>query len=61
MAELAERQAMAHRHRPRADEALPARPQRQTFDRPPGGVGPVEHPHALAVLRRGFEHVEQES
>ena len=58
-AELAQRQAVAHRHRPGADEALPARAQRQPFDRPPGGIGPVEHPHALAVLGRGFEHVEQ--
>jgi hypothetical protein len=58
-AELAERQAVAHRHRPGADEALPARAQRQPFDRAARGIGPVEHPDALAVLGRGFEHVEQ--
>ena len=58
-AELAQRQAVAHRHRPGADEAFPARAQRQPLDRAAGRVGPVEHPHALAVLGRGLEHVEQ--
>ncbi len=33
--------------------------KRQPFDRPPGRIGPVEHPHALAVLGRRFEHVKQ--
>ena len=59
VAELAERQAVAHRHRARADEAFPAGPQRQALDRAPGRIGPVEHPHALAMLGRGLEHVEQ--
>jgi hypothetical protein len=58
-AKLAERQAVAHRQRPRADEAFPARAQRQPFDRTSRRVRPVEHPHALAVLGRGFEHIEK--
>ena len=59
VAELAERQAMAHRHRSGADEALPAWPQGQPLDRPSRGIGPVENPDALAMLGGGFEHVEQ--
>ena len=59
MAELAQRQAVAHRDRAGADEAFPAGPERQPLDRAAGGIGPVEHPHRLAVLGRGFEHVEQ--
>ena len=42
-----------------ADEALPAGPQRQAFDRPAGRIGPVEHPHGLPVFRRRFQHVAQ--
>ena len=59
MAEFAHRQAVAHRHRAGADEALPAGAQGQAFDRAAGGVGAVEHPDRLAVLRGGFEHVAQ--
>ena len=59
LAELAERQAVAHRDRAGADEALPARTKRQPLDRSAGGIGPVEHPHALAMLGGGFEHVKQ--
>ena len=58
-AQFAERQAMAHRQRPGADEAFPAGAQRQAFDRPPDGIGPIQHPHRFAVLRRRFEHVAQ--
>ncbi len=59
VAELAERQAMAHRHGTRADEAFPPRTERQAFDRTSRGVRPVEHPDALAVLGRGLEHVQK--
>ena len=59
MAHLAQRQPVPHRHRPGADEALPAGPQRQPLDRAAGGIGPVEHPDRLAVRRRRLEHVEQ--
>ena len=38
-----------------ADEALPAGSQGQTFDRPPGGIGPVQDPDAFPVLRRRFQ------
>ena len=58
-AELAECQAMPHRHRTGADEAFPAREERQPFDRPTGGIGPVEHPDRFLVLGRCLEHVEQ--
>ena len=57
--ELAEGQAVAHRKRSGADEALPPGLQGQPFDRPAGGIWPVEHPHALAGLGRSFEHIEQ--
>ena len=50
---------MAHRQRPGADKTLPAGAQRQTFDRPPDGIGPIQHPHRFAVLRRRFEHIAQ--
>ena len=59
VAHLAQRQPVAHGHRPGADEALPARQQRSALDRAAGGVGTVEHPDGLAVLGRGLEHVEQ--
>ena len=58
-AQLAEREPVAHRQRPGADEALPAGAQRQAFDRPADGIGPVQHPHRFAVFRRRFEHVAQ--
>ena len=50
---------MAHRHRPGADEALPAFAQRQPFDRPADRIGPVQHPHRFPMLCRRFEHVTQ--
>jgi hypothetical protein len=56
---LAHGQAVAHRHRPGADEAFLARQQQRALDRPPGGIGPVEHPDFLAVPCRGLEQVEQ--
>ena len=59
MAEFAHGQAVAHRHRAGADEALPAVAQGQAFNRPAGRVGAVEHPDRLAVLGRRFEHVAQ--
>jgi hypothetical protein len=58
-AHLAEGQAVAHGHRPGADEALPTGPQAQTLDRPAGRVRPVEHPDGLAVARGGFQDVAQ--
>src|SRR6185437_14971759 len=58
-AELAQGEAVAHRDRPGADEALPARSQSQPFNRPPRGIGPVEDPDALPMLGRGFEHVKK--
>ncbi len=50
---------MAHRHRARADEALPAVLEQEPLDRPADRVRAIEHPHRLAVLRRGLEHVAQ--
>ena len=50
---------MAHRQRPGADEAFPAGAQRQALDRPADGIGPVQHPHRFAALRRRFQHVAQ--
>src|SRR3546814_8509706 len=58
-AELAEGKAVAHRHGPGADEALPAGAEHQAFDRAAGGIGAVEDPDGLAVLRRRFEDVTQ--
>ena len=57
--EFAHRQAMAHRQRAGADEALPARAQPQALDRPAGRIGPIEHPDRLAMPRRGLQHVAQ--
>ena len=57
--ELAQREAVAHRQRPGADEALPARAQLRAFDRPARGVGPVEHPDFLRVRGGRLEHVAQ--
>ena len=54
-----ERQTVAHRERPRADEAFPSGAQQQPLDRTPGGVGSVEHPDRLAPLRSRFENVTQ--
>ncbi len=58
-AELAQRQAVAHRDRPRSDETFPPFTKRQSFDRAAGGVRAVEYPHRLAVLGGGLEHVEE--
>ena len=58
-AELAKCQAVAHRDWPCSDEAFPTGAERQSLDRPAGGVGAIEHPHALAVLGRGLEHIKQ--
>ena len=58
-AQLAQGQAVTHRHGSGADKALPARPQRQPLDRPPGRVGPVQHPHRLAVLGRRLQHIQK--
>ncbi len=56
---LAERQTMAHRQGPRTNEALPARPQPQAFDRPADRIWPVEHPYCLALYRCSLEDVAQ--
>ena len=50
---------MAHRHRPGADKAFPAGAQRQAFDRPADGIGPIQHPHRFAMLRCRFEDIAQ--
>ena len=50
---------MAHRQRPRADEAFPAGAERQALDGAAGGIGAIEHPDGLAVLRRRFEDVKE--
>ena len=50
---------MPHRQRPGADETFPAGAQGQTFDGPANGVGPVQHPHRLAMFRGRLEHVAQ--
>ena len=57
--QFAHGQTMPHRQRAGTDEALPACAQQQTFDRPAGGIGPVEYPHRLAAPGRRFEHVAQ--
>jgi hypothetical protein len=59
LGEFAHRQAVAHRQRPGADEAFPARAQQQSFERAASRVWAVEYPHLLAVLGRGFEQVAQ--
>ncbi len=58
-AELAQGQAVAHGQGAGSDEALPARAQRQALDRAPDGIGPVQHPHRLAVGGRRLQHIEQ--
>src|SRR5262249_16862346 len=57
--QLAERQPVAHRHWPCADEGLPTVPERQPFDGPANRIGPVQHPHLFSKLRRGFENITQ--
>ena len=59
VAEFAHGHAVAHGHGAGADEALPAFAQREAFDRAARRVGPVQHPHRLAVLCGGFQHVAQ--
>ncbi len=59
--QFAHGQSVAHRHRPRADEALPARAQRQPLDRPAGRVRAIEHPHGFARPGGGLQHVAQRS
>ena len=50
---------MPHRHRPRPDEALTARAQRQALDRPADGIRAVEHPHRLVPLGGLLQDVPQ--
>src|SRR4051812_34263224 len=59
MRELAEREAVTHRQRARADEALPACTQSQTFDRASGGIRTIEDPDALAERGSFLEHIAQ--
>src|SRR5690606_938412 len=59
MRKLPEREAMTHRQWARPYEALPTRSETQTFDRPPGGIRPIEHPHFFLVRCRRFEHVTE--
>ncbi len=59
VAELAQGQAVAHGQGPRADEAFPAGAKGQALDGAAGGIGPVQHPDALAVLGGGLQHIEQ--
>src|SRR5690606_21612606 len=59
MAHLAHRQAVSHRHRPGANEALLPGKQQSPLDWSARGVGPVEHPDLLAVPRGFLEQVEQ--
>jgi len=59
VSEFAQRHAVAHRHRPRANEAFPAGQQREPFHRPARRVRAIQHPHGLAVPCRRFQHVEQ--
>ena len=59
VAHLTQSQPVAHHHRPCADEAFLPRHQQRAFHRAPRRIGPVEHPHGLAVLRAFFEEVEQ--
>src|SRR5690348_15855935 len=48
---------MAHGHRSCPDEALPAGPQHQTFDRAAGRIGTVQYPHRFVMRRGSFEDV----
>ena len=57
--QFAKREPMTHRQRSRADKAFPAGAQRQTLDRPTHGIGPIEHPDRLVMLRCRFEDVAQ--
>ena len=57
--QLTHRQPVSHRQGAGTDEAFPAGAQRQTLDRTPRRIRAIQHPHPLAVLRRGFEHVAQ--
>jgi hypothetical protein len=50
---------MAHRHRPGADKALIAGPQRRALDRPASWIGPIQHPHLFAELGGLFEHIQE--
>jgi hypothetical protein len=59
MSQFAQREAMAHRKRPRADETLPAVAQSQSLDRPAGRVRTIEHPNRLPVPRRLLEYITQ--
>ena len=57
--ELSQREAVTHRQRSSADEALPPLPQAEPFDRSTDGVRPIEDPHALLPSRRFLEDVAQ--
>ena len=59
MAELAQGQAVAHRHRARANEAFPAGTQGEALDRAAGGVGAIQDPDGFAMGGGGFEHVPE--
>ncbi len=50
---------MPHREVGRSDEAFPSGSKRQPLDGASRRVRPIEHPDALAVLRRSLEHVEE--
>ena len=52
-------EAMTHRQRPRAHEALPARTQGQPLHRASRRIGSVQHHHPLVALRRRLQHIAQ--
>ncbi len=59
MAHFAQGQAVAHDHRPRPDEALPAGAQEIALNRAARRIGSIEHPHRFAMFGRGLEHVKE--
>ena len=57
--QFAEREPVTHRQRSGADKAFPPGAQRQAFDRPADGIGPIQHPHRFAMLRRRLQDIAQ--
>ncbi|MDT4846521.1 hypothetical protein FQZ97_805450 [compost metagenome] len=51
--------AVSHGHGARAHKTLPALAQREAFNGSAGRVGPVQHPHRLAVLCGRLQHIAQ--
>ena len=56
---LAQRQAMAHGHRPCPYKAFPSRTQRKPLYRASSGVWAVQHPNRLSMRSSGLQYVQQ--